>query len=74
MPPPIYQNVVNLVVRLPIRKYPNKFMNVTMWGHRTFDSKIFGCDKVDYSESIIIIINFVQTLILNSRFENLMSI
>jgi hypothetical protein len=29
-------------------------MNVTMWEHRTFDSKIFGCGKVDYSDSIII--------------------
>jgi hypothetical protein len=41
MPSHIYQNIVNLVVRLPIR-CPSKFMNVTIWEHRTFDSKIFG--------------------------------
>jgi hypothetical protein len=36
-------------------------MNVTMWEHRTFDSEIIGCGKVDYADSIIIT-NFVQTL------------
>jgi hypothetical protein len=59
MPSPIYQNMVNLVVRLPIRRYPSKFMNVMMWEHHTFDSKIFRCGKVYYSNSIIII-NFVS--------------
>jgi hypothetical protein len=39
---PVYQNMVSLVVRLPIRRCPSKFMNVTMWEHCTFDSKIFG--------------------------------
>jgi hypothetical protein len=37
-------------------------MNVTMWEHSTFDSHIFGCSKIYYS-NYIIIINFVQTLI-----------
>jgi hypothetical protein len=45
--------MVNLVVHPPIRRCPSKFMNVTMWEHRTFDSKIFGCGKVDYSDAII---------------------
>jgi hypothetical protein len=35
-------------------------MNVTMWEHCTFDSKIFRCGEVSYSNSIIIT-NFVQT-------------
>jgi hypothetical protein len=34
-------------------------MNVTMWKHCTFDSEIFECGKVDYSDSIIIT-NFVK--------------
>jgi hypothetical protein len=42
-----------LVVRLPSRRCPSKFMNVTMWEHYAFDSKIFGCGSVDYSDSII---------------------
>jgi hypothetical protein len=29
-------------------------MNVTMWEHRTFDNKIFGCGKVYYCNSITI--------------------
>jgi hypothetical protein len=35
-------------------------MNVTMWEHCTFDSEIFGCGKVDYSDSIIITICVVK--------------
>jgi hypothetical protein len=31
MPSPIYQNTVNLIVSLSIRRSPSKFMNVTMW-------------------------------------------
>jgi hypothetical protein len=40
MPSPIYQNMVNLVVHLPNRWCPSKFMNVTMWENHNFDSKI----------------------------------
>jgi hypothetical protein len=54
MPPPIYQNTVNLIVNLSIRRHPCNFMNVTMWEHCTSDRQIFGCDKVYYSNSIII--------------------
>jgi hypothetical protein len=56
-------------IYLPIRRCPSKFMNVTMWEHCTFDSKIFWCGKVYYSNSIIIT-NFVQILIPNHLFEN----
>jgi hypothetical protein len=45
MPSPIYQNMINLVVRVPIRRYPGKSMNVTMWEHHTFDSEYFGRGK-----------------------------
>jgi hypothetical protein len=62
MPSPISQNMVNLVVHPP--------MNVMMWEHRTFDSKIFGCVKVDYSD-FILVTNFVLNLIPYSSFENL---
>jgi hypothetical protein len=40
-------------------------MNATMWEHGTFDSQIFGCGKVYYSNSIIIT-NFVQNIVHNS--------
>jgi hypothetical protein len=58
-----------LIVRLPIRRCPSKFMNVTMWEHCTFDSKTFRCGKVYYSNSISIT-NLMQTLIPNRWFEN----
>jgi hypothetical protein len=64
---PGYQNMVNLVVRLTISRRPSEFINVTVWEHRTFVSKIFGCGKVYYS---ITITNFVQTIIPNCWFEN----
>jgi hypothetical protein len=37
--------MVNLAVRLSIRRCPSKFMNVTSWEHRTFNNKIIGCGK-----------------------------
>jgi hypothetical protein len=40
-----------------------------MWEHCTFDNQIFGCGKVYYSTSIIVM-NFVQTHIPNRWFEN----
>jgi hypothetical protein len=40
-----------------------------MWGHFIFDSQIFGCGKIYYSNSIIIT-NFVQILTPNCLFEN----
>jgi hypothetical protein len=42
MPSPVYQNVVNLVELLSIRRCPSEFMNVTMWEHRIFYEEIFG--------------------------------
>jgi hypothetical protein len=33
LPSPIYQNIVNLVVRSSIRRCPSNLMNVTMWEH-----------------------------------------
>jgi hypothetical protein len=54
MPSPVYQNMVSLVVSLSIG-YPSKVIDVTIWEHCTFDSQIFGCGKVYYSKSIIII-------------------
>jgi hypothetical protein len=54
MPSPVYQNMVNLIVNLSIRRHPNKFMNVTLWEHGKFVSQIFGRGKVYYSVPIII--------------------
>jgi hypothetical protein len=31
MPPPVYQNMVNLTMSLPTMRYPSKFRNVTLW-------------------------------------------
>jgi hypothetical protein len=43
--------MVNLVVSLSIKRCPSAFMNV---GTLKFDSQIFGCGKVYYSNSIIV--------------------
>jgi hypothetical protein len=56
--------MINLVVGLPMRRCQSQFMNVTMWEHPTFDSKIFGCSKVDYSDSIIITLLLLLLLLL----------
>jgi hypothetical protein len=50
----VYQNLVNFIVCLSIRRCPSKFMNITMWEYGTFDSKIFESGKVYYSNSMII--------------------
>jgi hypothetical protein len=64
--------MVNLIVILSIMTCPCSFMKVKMWEHGTFDNQIFGYGEVYYSSSIIIIY-FVQTLIPNCRFENVLS-
>jgi hypothetical protein len=38
MPSPIYQNVINLVVRLLISRGPGVFMNAAMREHGAFDN------------------------------------
>jgi hypothetical protein len=45
-------------------------MNVTVWEHLAFDYKISGCNKVYYSNAIIIT-NFVRILIPNCWFDNI---
>jgi hypothetical protein len=37
MPSPVYQNMVNLIVSLSIRRYPSRFINVMKWEHCTSD-------------------------------------
>jgi hypothetical protein len=37
MPSPIYQDMVNLIVGVPIWRCPSIFMNVAMLEHCTFD-------------------------------------
>jgi hypothetical protein len=37
MPSPIYQNVINLFVRLSIRRGPGVFMNAAMREHGAFE-------------------------------------
>jgi hypothetical protein len=64
----VCQNIFNLIVSLSIRR-KIKLMDVTIWEHSTFDSQIFGCGKVYYSNSIIIT-NVVQILIPSCWFEN----
>jgi hypothetical protein len=38
MPSPIYQNVINLVVRLSIRRGPGVFMDAAMKDNGAFDN------------------------------------
>jgi hypothetical protein len=47
----VYQYVVTLIVRFPVRRIPSIFMHVAVWEH------CIGCGKVCYSKPIIIIIN-----------------
>jgi hypothetical protein len=70
MPSPVYQNVINFVVHLSLKTGPSVFMNVAMRQHGAFDNQVFKCDKVYYSNSIIIAI-FLWTLIPDCRFENI---
>jgi hypothetical protein len=46
MPSLIYQDMVNLIVGVPIWSCPSIFMNVAMWEHCTFDNEIFRCGKI----------------------------
>jgi len=41
LPSPIYEYVINLVVRLSIRRGPGVFMNVSVGEHRTLNNQIF---------------------------------
>jgi hypothetical protein len=43
MPSPVYQNMVILIVDVPIWRGQSIFMNVAMWEHRTFDNETFRC-------------------------------
>jgi hypothetical protein len=54
----MYQNMVSQIVGFPIWILIIIFMDVAMWEHCTFDNEIFGCSKIYYSNSIIII-NFM---------------
>jgi hypothetical protein len=67
MPSPVYQNMVNFILSLSIRRCPSKFMNIAIWERCSFE--IFRYGKIYYLD-FIIIINFVYTLILNCWFEN----
>jgi hypothetical protein len=63
-----YQDMVNLTVGLPIWRRPGIFMDFAMWEHCTFDSEIFICGNIYYSNSIII--TYLVQLISYSRFES----
>jgi hypothetical protein len=52
MPSPIYQNMINLIVGFPIWRRSSIFMDVAIWEHHTFDSGVFRCGKIYYSNSI----------------------
>jgi hypothetical protein len=54
----MYQNVIDVVVRLSIRRGPGVFMDAAMGEHGAFDNKVFRCGKV-YYPNYIIITNFV---------------
>jgi hypothetical protein len=51
MPLPIYQDMVNLIVGVPIWRCPRIFMNVAILEHCIFDNEIFRCGKIYYSNS-----------------------
>jgi hypothetical protein len=45
MPSPVYQDMVNLIVGVPIWRCPSIFMNVAMWEHCTFDNETLDMAK-----------------------------
>jgi hypothetical protein len=70
MPSPNCQNVINLVVRLSIRRGPGVFVNAAMRELVLFTTKFLDVAKLTTLNSIIIT-NFVQTLIPDCRFEDI---
>jgi hypothetical protein len=54
MQSPIYQYVIKLGVSLPIRRGPDVLMNVSVWQHCVLNNQIFLCNRVYYSNTIII--------------------
>jgi hypothetical protein len=46
VPSPVYQNVVNLIVGVPIWRHLIIVMDVAMWEHCTFDNEEIGCGKI----------------------------
>jgi hypothetical protein len=42
---PVYQNMVNLIVGVPIWRCPSIFVNVAMWEHCTVDNEILDVAK-----------------------------
>jgi hypothetical protein len=46
MPSPIYQDVVNLVMRLPIRRGPGVLMNVPVLEHRALTTRFLDVAKL----------------------------
>jgi hypothetical protein len=57
MPSPVYQNVVNLIVGLSVRRHMSKFM--LQCGNVVLLSVIFQHGKVYYPNSIILLISFI---------------
>jgi hypothetical protein len=45
MPSSLYQNMVNLIVAVPIWNCPSIFIDIAMWEHCTFANEIFDVSK-----------------------------
>ena len=72
MPSPTYQDVITLVVSLPIRRVRGVLMNVSVQGHFALNNQIFLCGKVYYFNTIIISI-LIKAHIPSCRFESILS-
>ena len=46
MPSPVYQNVFNMIVSLPIQRGSGVFMNVSVLEHRTLKNQIFLISQI----------------------------
>jgi hypothetical protein len=57
MPSHFHSNMVNLILCFSIRKCPSKFKSL-IWEHCTFNSQIFECGKIYYSNFIILTFSF----------------
>ena len=54
VPSRIYQDAINLFVSLPIRRGPGVLMNVSVGEYHALKTRFFFCDKVYFSNTIII--------------------
>jgi len=62
----VYQEMINLIVRLPIRRSPSVFMNAATWEYRTLDNSIFDVAKYTTLKQLSLLIPLMIRIYLPS--------